>query len=94
MLCIYHEQFGTNWNTSASDCFTFHGGAHPCRHEEIRRACIGGGLTPIVNSWLADRPADDQATFVNIADCNNFDGNSAVSTITTGKYCCSEWMKY
>jgi len=95
LLCVYHEQFGTNWNTSASDCFSFYGGAHLCRHEEIRRACInGGGFVPIVSSWLADRSGDDAALNVNIADCNNFDGASGVGTVLTGKYCCSEWPKY
>ena len=94
LLCVYHENFGTNWNLSASDCYTFYNGAHLCRHEEIRRACISGGFTPITSSWLADRAGDDSATWVNIADCNNFDGAQAVGNTLTGKYCCAEWPKY
>ncbi len=94
LLCVYHENFGTNWNTSASDCYTYYGGAHLCSYEEVRRACISGGFTPIVSSWLSNRGADDQAMSVNIADCNNFDGYVAVGNTQTGKYCCSEWPKY
>ncbi|MBZ5715653.1 hypothetical protein [Nannocystis pusilla] len=95
LLCVYHENFGTNWNLSASDCYNFYGGAHLCRHEEIRRACIAGnGFVPIIDSWLADRVDDDDAMFVNIADCNNFDGQTGVGNGMTGKYCCSEWPKY
>lgn len=94
LLCVYHEAFTANWNLSASDCYDFYGGAHLCRHEEIRRACISGGFTPITNSWLADRAGDDDATWVNLADCNNFDGTRAVGNSLAGKYCCSEWPKY
>jgi hypothetical protein len=95
LLCVYHETFGTTWNNSASDCYNFYGGAHLCRHEEIRRACINGGLaSPIVGSWLADRAGDDNAIVTNIADCNNFDGVALHTTSETGKYCCSEWYKY
>jgi hypothetical protein len=96
LLCVYHEQFGTNWNTSSNHCHDFYAGAHLCSHEELRRACTYGSpaMTPIINSWIADRPADDQALFVNIADCNNFDGVGAVATGMSGKYCCQEWMKY
>jgi hypothetical protein len=94
LLCVYHENFGANWNNSASDCFNFYNGAHLCGHEEIYRACIAGGFTPIIGSWLADRPADDQALAVNIADCNNFDGIQGAGSIQTGKYCCNEWPKY
>lgn len=94
LLCVYHENFGTNWNLSASDCYTFYGGAHLCRHEEIRRACIAGGFTPIANSWIADRIDDDDALFINSNDCSNFDGQDGVGAGKTGKYCCSEWPKY
>jgi hypothetical protein len=94
LLCVYHEPFGTNWNNSSSDCSGFYGGAHLCRHEEIRRACISGSFTPIASSWLADRAGDDVALNVNIADCNNFDGVAPVGNILAGKYCCSEWPKY
>lgn len=58
---MYHETFSANWNLSVSDCFNFHGGAHLCSYEEIRRACVFGGFTPINNSWLADRSGDDAA---------------------------------
>ena len=95
LLCVWHENFGTNWNLSASDCYNFYGGAHLCRYEELRRACIAGnGFAPINNSWLADRSGDDNAIRTNSTDCNNFDGVSAVGTGLTGKYCCLEWPKY
>lgn len=95
LLCVYHEKFGTNWNTSVSDCFSFYSGGHLCRLEELRRACIAGQLSaPITGSWLADRVGDDNAIFVNIADCNNMDGVALVSNTQTGKYCCNEWPKY
>jgi hypothetical protein len=94
LLCVYHENYGKDWNGSASDCYTYYNGAHLCRYEEIRRACINGGFTPIVNSWLADRAGDDSAVRINGTDCNNFDGVSGVGTVFTGKYCCNEWPKY
>ena len=95
LLCVYHEDFGTNWNLSATDCFSFYGGAHLCRYEEIRRACInGGGFAPLNNSWLGDRSGDDSAVRTNGTNCNNFDGVSGVATNLTGKYCCVEWPKY
>jgi hypothetical protein len=68
--------------------------SHLCRHEEVRRACISGSFTPIVNSWLADRVGDDTAIQVNIADCTNFDGVAPAANSLAGKYCCSEWPKY
>jgi len=92
-LCVYHEEFGKNWNGSQSDCFTFYQGASMCTYAEVRTACAAGAFTPISGSWLADRAADDSAFFVNIADCNNFDGVGPVTTNRAGKYCCISYPK-
>lgn len=96
LLCVYHETFSATWNNATNDCYNFYSGAHLCSHEEVRRACIAGqgAFTPLTSSWLSTRGVDDQAMWVNIADCNNFDGYQAVGNTLTGKYCCSEWPKY
>ncbi len=93
-LCIYAEDFNSNWNTKSSDCNQFYQGAKVCTHQQIRAACLGSGGTfaPIANKWLADRPADDTGLHTNGTDCNNFDGASAVGT-SFGVYCCIEMPK-
>lgn len=94
LLCIYHEAFSANWSNASDDCFTFHGGAHLCTAGELRRACDSAAVSFITSSWLADLVADDTHATVNNASCTNFDGTASRGTTLTGKYCCSEWMKY
>ena len=51
-------------------------------------------MTLVADSWLANRGADDQAMYVNLADCDNFDGYQGAGVLESGSYCCLEWMKY
>ncbi len=92
-LCVYAENFNSNWNQKSSDCHTFYQGAQMCTYSQIRTACLAGvGFTPAVDRWLADRAGDDAAIYTNIADCNNFDGTQGTGN-THGVYCCLELAK-
>jgi hypothetical protein len=47
-----------------------------------------------VNSWFGDRAGDSSADYVNIANCDDFDGAASTTTTLANAYCCIEWMKY
>ena len=93
LLCVYRDQFNSNWNSASGWCRSIFGGSHMCRHDEIRRACLSG-MNITSNYWLAERVDDDDAMHTNSTDCNNFDGQSSVGNTRSGEYCCLEWMKY
>jgi hypothetical protein len=94
-LCIRRDDFATTWAGAMDRCTQTHSGGHLCTYGEMRRSCANGGLQPQINAWLGDRFLDDQALFVNIADCNNFDGVVAnVHANQPAMYCCLEFMKY
>lgn len=93
-LCIIRDTYPQIWNEGQNYCYQIYAGASLCRHEQIRRACSNGGAVLTAGSWLADRSADGQAFFVNLSNCNDFDGVSPVAAALSGAYCCLEWMKY
>jgi hypothetical protein len=97
LLCLYRLG-GLNllWRSAVADCLNSVSGAHLCHAEEIARACASGqgNFTPLVNSWLADRTGDNEAIYINTADCLDFDGVANPNIAGKGWYCCLEWMKY
>ena len=94
-LCIARDVFTNNWNSGQGYCYSLYSGASLCTHDQVRRACNNGGMAaPVINTWLGNRTADDEALVVNIANCDNFDGAATVTNTQAGQYCCLEWMKY
>jgi hypothetical protein len=83
-------------------------GGQLCTHQQMLRYCISNLPNPnptnttvptvplVLNSWIGERAGDSLAIFININDCNDFDGaaNSGTTGTVTGAYCCLEWMKY
>ena len=94
-LCIRRTSGTYNWNDAEDICgnTTFNGG-QMCYHQQVRRACKQGAFPLTISTWLADRVDDDKALYVNIANCDNFDGFDAPATGSHNAYCCHEWMKY
>jgi hypothetical protein len=83
-------------------------GAQLCTYQQMLHYCISNLPSPnptnttvptvplITNTWFGERSGDSGAEWVNINDCQDFDGvaNGGSTTTISGAYCCLEWPKY